>query len=100
SGPAQCDDAPAESSGRWSRLFGTSEWRPEDRLLRTLCIFGVIICLSALLGLKVPQLIKPGMYIAYAGLALSLLSAALFAKRMRITRACVSLLAPLTTPAS
>src|SRR5205807_1226040 len=69
---------------------GKSDWRPEDRFLRKLCIFGVIVCLFPLIGLKVPPLIKPGMYIAYVGLGLSLLSAALFAKRMRITRAAVA----------
>ncbi|HEV8290884.1 MAG TPA: HEAT repeat domain-containing protein, partial [Tepidisphaeraceae bacterium] len=87
--PADWEDT-GESKGIWSKLFGKADWRPEDRALRRLCIFGVLICLFPLIGLKVPQLVKPGMYIAYVGLGLALLSAALFAKRMRITRAAVA----------
>jgi HEAT repeat protein len=90
SGPPADWEDPGESKGGWSKWFGKADWKPEDKALRRLCIFGVIVCLFPLIGLKVPQLIKPGMYIAWAGLALSLLSAALFAKRMHITRAAVA----------
>jgi HEAT repeat protein len=87
--PGDWEDT-GESQSRWSKLFGKADWRPEDRVLRRLCIFGVLICLFPLIGLKVPQLVKPGIYIAYVGLGLALLSAALFAKRLRITRAAVA----------
>src|SRR5258705_13189036 len=93
--PGDWDDGSSEKSALWSKLFGKADWKPEDRALRKLCIFGVIVCLVPLIGLKVPVLIRPGIYIAYVGLAMALLSAALFAKRMRITRAAVAAAAAL-----
>jgi len=84
-------DQPAPSA--FSKYFGRREWRPEDRALRKLTIFGFIVCLIPLLGLKVPYLVKPGAYIGFAGLAFGWIAAGLFAKRMQFTRAIAAAIA-------
>ncbi|HEV8605727.1 MAG TPA: HEAT repeat domain-containing protein [Tepidisphaeraceae bacterium] len=84
------DEAAEGRTTLWSKFFGKADWKPEDRALRKLAILGVLVCFVPLIGLKVPVLVKPGIYIAYAGLALSILAAGLFAKRMRFTRAAVA----------
>jgi HEAT repeat protein len=89
-GSGDWDEAGEGSTTLWSKLFGKANWKPEDRALRKLAILGVLLCFVPLIGLKVPLLVRPGIYIAYAGLALAILSAGLFAKRMRFTRAAVA----------
>jgi len=88
----EAGDEPATSSS-FKKYFGRREWRPEDRALRKLNIFGIIVCLIPLLGLKVPFLVRPGVYIAFAGLAFGWIAAGLFAKRMQFTRAIAAAIA-------
>src|SRR5207245_3479231 len=76
------ENADEGQKSTFSKFFGKRDWRPEDRALRTLTIFGVIISLIPLIGLKAPVLVKPGLYISYGGLALGWIAAGLFAKRM------------------